>query len=234
MKIEAELSAEDEAGNKINVQVLFYSRSNQVPKLQINELRTEYSKPKAEFIELKMLSDGNLGALRVFVSSNKNPMIYQFLPVEVKEEEYVVLHLRKLDDSSTDEFGENLGESGGIDSSLTARDFWIPSSSKLLHRTDAVYVLDQDDNVLDAVMISETPDASWGNDYLLKAAEFLFDKEAWKSVSGGICTPADAVTSAGMTATRSISRDETKKNTGTAADWYITATSGSSPGAPNK
>jgi hypothetical protein len=184
-----------------------------------------------------MLSDGNLGALRVYVAGNyKNPLLYDFRPVEVKEGEYVVLHLRTYEDSCVDELGESLDESGGTDSCSTARDFWIPGSTKLLHKTDAVYVLDQDNRVLDAVMISLESDPLWGKEYFTEAAKLLYDQNAWKSPAGKLCSPADAVdTSVYKTAaTLSISRKEAAENTHTAADWYVTKTGGATPGSQNK
>jgi len=234
--IKAVMLAEDEAGNIISVLTSFRSRNYRVPELLINELRTEYSKPRAEFIEFKILSSGNLGALRVFAAGNyKAPMIYEFPPVEVTAGDYVVLHLRTLEDSCVDELGGQLDESGGKDSCPTARDLWIPGSTKLLHKTDAVYVMDQDDRVLTAVMLSETPDPWWKKDYLITAAGFLFNQNAFKSIEGGICTPIDAVSSANIKSslTRSISRDETAGNSNTQADWYVTAIGGVSPGLPN-
>jgi hypothetical protein len=233
--VTVDLSAEDEHGNTISEEVLFQSKNTRVPALQINELRTEYSKPKAEFVEFKVLSAGNLGALRVFAAGNiKKPLIYEFASIEVEEGEYVVLHLRTLDDSCKDEYGDSLDESGGTDSSPTARDFWIPGSTKLLRKTDAVYVLDQDDKVLDAVMIAEKPGSQW-NKSIGEAAEFLFNKDAWASGTGTVCTPAEAVNSSGIgtALTRSVSRDETAENTRTAADWFVTATSGETTGQPN-
>jgi hypothetical protein len=211
---------------------------NQLVELLINELRTEWSSSaaRAEYIEFKITSDGNMGGLKVFAASNnKNAMIFEFAPVQVKAGDYIVLHLRTLDAACRDEYGSRLDESGGMDSCPTARDFWIPGSNKLLRKTDAVYVLDKDDRVLDAVMISESPDASWDRTYLAEAAEFLFNEGAWKSPSGEICTPADAVSSAntGTAVTRSISRDETVENSKTAADWYVTANAGITPGLPN-
>jgi len=234
MRFTADLLAEDADRNTINVLVPFRSRNDRMPSLVINELCIEYSKPKSEYIELKMKSAGNLGAIRLFIVGNyKQPLVYEFIPVEVKEGEYVVLHLRTLDEACNDEYGESLDESGGTDSSPTARDIWIPGSTKLLHKTDAIYLLDQDDKVLDAVMISETPDSWWNKDYFAEAAEFLFRHNAWKSADGKICSPQDAVRSTGTTATRTICRDETVENTNTAADWYITATSSATPGKPN-
>ena len=234
----AELLVENEWGNSISVLVPLRSRNNRVPELLINELRTVYSssQSRVEFIEFRIKTAGNLGALRVFAASNnRNPMIYQFLPVEVKAGERVVLHLRTLHDSSRDEYGENLAESSGTDSSPTARDFWISGSNRLLRNTDGVYVLDQDDRVLDAVMISETQDLWWSNNYIAEAADFLFRQGAWKSSTGGICSPADAVDTSEIrtAATRSISRDETAEDTNTAANWFVTATGGATPGLPN-
>ncbi|MCL2068014.1 MAG: hypothetical protein FWG99_11205 [Treponema sp.] len=236
VRLVAELLAEDAHGNTINVLVPFRSKNTRVPGLIINELRTEYSKPRAEFIEFKILSDGNLGALRVFAASNnKNPMVYEFLPVEVRKGDYVVLHMRTLEDDCIDEYGSVLDESGGNDSSPTARDFWIPGSTKLLRKTDAVYVLDQDDRALAAVMLSENRDSQWQREHFQEAAEFLFAQGAWKSPDGNVCMPVDAVDSYNIrtSATRSISRDEITTNTKTAADWYVTANSGATPGRQN-
>ena len=238
MLVEADFLVEDEYGNTVENQVTFNLRNDHVPKMQINELRTEYSNSndiqKVEFIELKMLSDGNLGALRVFTAgNNSNSPIFEFAPVKVKAGDYVLLHLRTLGTSSIDEYGENLNESGGVDSCPTARDFWIPGKTDLLLKTAAVYVLDQDDKVLDAVMIAEKPDPVWGTKYLADTADFLFSKGAWKSPEETICSPANAVSSSSTTITRTICRDETVENTHTAADWYITVNNGGTPGQKN-
>jgi len=230
----ADLLAEDEKKNTINVLVSFRSRNNRIPQLVINELRTENSKPRAEFIELKMMSDGNLGAVRVFIASNnKEPMVYEFQPVNVKNGEYAVLHLRTTEEGCVDEYGSDLSASRGTNALATARDFWVPGNVKLLRKTDIVYLLDQDDRVLDAVMLSENQDAWWSKDYFAEAADFLYNQGAWKTADGRICGPADAVISTGTTNTRTICRDEKKVNSNTAADWYITATSSATPGSVN-
>ena len=232
-KITADLLVEDEKGNTINVLVPFRARNNRIPPMLINELRTENSKPRYEFIEFKTLEAGNLGALRLFIVGNyKEPMVYEFPPIESSADEYITLHLRTTEENCRDELGDNLAESGGTEAEPTARDLWIPDSTKLLHKTDVVYLLDQDDKVVDAVMLSESADLWWNKEYFAEAADFLF-KAGWKSPDGNICSPADAVRSTGTTATRTICRDETGENTRTAADWYIAATSCSSAGKPN-
>jgi len=234
-RLTADLLAEDDRGNTINVLVPLLTRNSRIPPLLINEIRTEYSKPKCEFIEFKTLQAGNLGALRLFIAGNyKAPMVYEFPPVEVAAGEYITLHLRTTEESNRDELGRNLEESGGADSSPTARDLWIPGATKLLHKTDVIYVLDQDDGVVDSVLLSESDDPWWSKDYFAEAAELLFNAGAWESPDGKICSPAEAASSSGTTLTRTICRDEAlQKSSGTAADWYITVNSGATPGKPN-
>jgi len=237
----ADLLAEDENKNTINVLISFRSRNNRIPSLVINEICTEYANAaagkKEEFIELKMKSAGNLGGMRVFILGNSNATkqtIYEFMPVEVKENEYVVLHLRKWDESCKDEYSSNLDESRSVNSSPNARDFWVQGDSKLIQKAaSTIYILDQDDKVLDAVMLSGTAEAWWSKDYFAEAANFLFEQGAWKAADGRIGGPQDAVISADTTNTRTICRDETKVNSNTAADWYITVASGATPGAAN-
>jgi len=229
----ADFIAEDDYNNNVDRKIFFSSTATSAPALQINELRTENTNPKVEFIEFKMLSSGNLGALRVYAASNdKASLIYTFGSVEVKEGEYVVLHLRTIDkELPKDELGMNLDESGGTDSCPTARDFWI-SSNEVLRKTDAVYVMDGD-WVLDAVMFADNSNAWSGKDYFVKTAELLFSKHAWKSLTGDIAGVVDTVNSSGTTATRTICRDETVENDHTAANWYVTITSGATPGKAN-
>jgi hypothetical protein len=236
-EITAEILAEDADRNTINVLVPFRARNNRMPRLVVNEIRTENTKPKCEFIEFKTLTAGNLGGMRVFIHGNTNAAkqtVYEFLPVEVKKDEYIVLNLRTPEEDCRDEYGEDLAESGGTNATPNSRDFWIPGNTKLIHReAAAVYALDQDDNALAAVMISGNAASWWAKDYLAEAAEFLFKQGAWKSADGKICGPADAVSTANTTTTRTMSRDETMENTNTAADWYVTASSGATPGKPN-
>jgi hypothetical protein len=236
----ADLLAEDEKKNTINVLVPFRSRNNRMPKLVINEVCTENATAaagkKEEFIEFKMKSAGNLGAMRVVINGNTTAAketVYEFLPVEVEKDEYMVLHLRTYNPSSNDEYTDALDESVGVNASATARDFWIPGETKLLHKTAMIYVLDQDDNVLDAVILSENPDNWWAKDYFAETAEFLFNSGAWKSPDGGVSGPKDAVSSKSTTNTRTICRDENVEDTDTSADWYITATSSATPGKLN-
>jgi len=233
----ADILAEDSRRNTINVIVPLRSRNNRMPVVQINELCVEATNPKTEFIELKMKSAGNLGAMRVVINGNTKAAaqtIYEFAPMEVKANDYLLLHLRKREDSYKDEVNGSKAESSGNNSSTDAWDFYVPGNSKLIHEAaSAVYLLDQDDKVLDAVMISDTPKPWWEIEHLADTAGFLFMQNAWKTADGKICSPSDSLISIDATNTRTICRDETVKDSNTAADWYITADKSATPGSAN-
>jgi len=193
------------------------------PRLAINELRTETSRNRVEFIEFRALSAGNLDGLRVFArrSSSAAVLEFTFPPTEVNAGEYVVLHLRTLENQDVS------------DTSSARHNFWVPGASAWINRTGAVYVLDRDGRALCAVMFSERPDPEW-NSRLAQVAEFLFEQGVWKSPEGGVASPEDSVDTSAIrdrNITPSISRDEAAPNTGTAADWYSSALG--TPGQPN-
>jgi hypothetical protein len=234
-KIKADLLVEDADKNTLNVLTEFRTRNGRLPRFLITEIRTETSKPKGEFVELKMLEDGNLGALRMFVATNTmDAPTFEFDPVEVKKGDYVVIHLRTYEDGAENEYGNDLKAATATGSSAS-RDFWLSDSTERLRITDAVFFLDQDDAVIDAALFSN--DGTWGGKTkvgnMAKAADLLHEKGAWKTASGGVPLPADAFSSAGTTNTRTICRDETAPDTDAAADWYITKSSGATPGKPN-
>jgi hypothetical protein len=232
----ADILVKDEEGNTLNVLIPFRSRNERIPRLLINELRTEYSKPKTEYVELKALEAGNLGALRLFIAGNTaKPLALEFPPMEIEAEQYIVVHLRTIEDGVVNETEGDPSLSGGADTTKNSWDFWIPGSEKLLHKTDAVYLMDQDENIIDAVLMSENPDPWWTKDHFVQAADLLYQQGAWGSADGEIPGPADAVITFNIKTamTRSISRDETVPDSNTAADWYITANSGASPGTIN-
>jgi len=236
-KVSADILAVDSRGSTLNVLLSFRTLNERLPKLLINEIRTKNSNmskenPKTEFIEFVALSAGNLGALRVWAAgSNKGKglagPIYEFPPVEVAAGEYIVLHARTLASQSgcADETGTNLKASGGYEATA-ARDFWIPGSDSRLHSTDAVYITDQNDAVLDAVVLCEKADA-WKND-IPKAAAMLDRQGAWKGSGAEQAVPAS-----GASPTRTVNR-KNGEDTDSAADWYVGAKSNASPGEPNK
>ncbi len=233
-KLTANILVEDEHGNTLNVLVPVRSRNDRMPKMLINEVRTEYAKPQVEFIEFKTDTAGSLGALRVFAAgiSLEEP-IFEFPPAEVRAGEYIVLYLRKLDPASVDETGDDLALSPGVETSPHAREFWVPGTERLTRKTDILFIKNQDDHIIDAVMMSENQNTEWSKKNLAAAAELLGSTTAWIADEADIPGPVHAFSSQYTTATRTICRDESVPDSNTANDWYVTATSSATPGAAN-
>lgn len=232
----ADLLVEDDTGNTLNVLIPFRARNDRVPGFIITELRTEYANPRVEFVELRTLSPGNMGAVRLFIAGlGMGEPVFEFSPVEVEAGEYLLIHLRTLDQNSLDETGDDPDLSPGSEAVPGARDFWVPGGVKRLRKTDAVLLLDQDDRVVDAVLLTENPDTPWTREGLDQAADILKAQGAWfpQEDDGKRPGPQDGVGSKGTTATRTICRDEAREDSNTAADWYIAATSQATPGKPN-
>ncbi len=232
----ADLLVKDAKGNTLNVLATFRSRNNQFPRLVLTEIRTEYSKPKVEFVEFRTQSPGQLGALSLVTTSLgfSNPL-FEFPQAQVSEGEYVVVHLRTLDPLAVNEVGDNLLEST-VTESTPGRDFWVNGTEKRIHKTDAVALLDQDGNVLDGVLLSETMDEQWLKEELKQGSAYFASHRAWKTSTPGqtLLLPKDAFPSGATTTTRTICRDEGTVDTDGVEDWYVTATSCATPGFPNK
>ncbi|MDR1030975.1 MAG: hypothetical protein LBL76_08915 [Treponema sp.] len=228
-RVMVNMVVEDTRRNTLNVLMPFRTKNDRLPLFIITELRTEYAKPKAEFVELKTLSPGNLGALRLFIASNGDTPVFEFPPVEVGAGEYLVIHLRSLEEGLINETGSDRGASKGTEAFPESRDFWVPDAKERLRKTDVVFFMDQDDQVLEGVLLSENPDVSWAKDTVAEAAKMVNLQEGWLPSSN----PEHAIPTKATTVTRSISRDETVPDSNRAEDWYITATSGATPGKPN-
>jgi hypothetical protein len=236
-KVTADILVEDAGMNTLNVVVPFRTRNDRMPPIVFNELRTENSSPKVEFVEFLSQGAGNLGAMRLFVAGHSlSAPVYEFPPVEIGAGEYIVLHMRTVEEGCLDETGTDLALSGGAEAN-DARDFWIPGNSKLLHKTDALWLVDQDDRIIDAVLLSEKNDAKWSSDKVAEAAKLFGREKAWlplqENAGEWSPEPSDAVIAAGTTNTRTICRDETIPPKPGAGNWYITATSSATPGKPN-
>ncbi|MDR2394901.1 MAG: hypothetical protein LBD93_12225 [Treponema sp.] len=220
---------EDYRRNTLNVLIPFRTKNDQLPSFIITELRTEYAKPKAEFVELKTLNPGNLGALRLFIASNGDTPVFEFPPVAVGAGEYLVIHLRSLEEGAINETGTDRSASPGTEAFPESRDFWVPGTKKRLRKTDVVFFMDQDDRVLDGVLLSENAGTAWAKEELAVAANLVHLQGGWVPSPD----PHHAVSSKATTVTRTISRHETALDRNCAEDWYITATSGATPGKRN-
>jgi len=236
----ADILVEDDKGNTLSVLSPFRGRNDRMPRLSITEIRTEYSKPKVEFVEFKTESAGQLGGLRLFVSgAGFEESLLEFPRVEVASGEYIVVHMRKLDEASIDELS-TLDASVGVEALPEARDFWLEGNEKRIRKTDVIALADQDGAFLDAVLLSESALGDWKTEEMAAGANALEEAKAWNKSTGlppsgseALC-PIDAFISAGGTTTRTLCRDESISDSNSASDWYVTATSCASPGAPNR
>ncbi|MCA1949005.1 MAG: hypothetical protein LDL24_00390, partial [Treponema sp.] len=170
----ADLIVADPQGNTLTVLTPFRARNDRLPNMVITEIRTEYSKPKVEFIELYTKSAGNLGAISVVTAINgKDKPIYEFPPIEVSQGEYIVLHLRTLEEGAVDELTGDLSRSTCTETSKFARDLWISGSEERLRKTDGIALLDQDGGILDAVLFSEYTSGEWVKQELVQFCALL-------------------------------------------------------------
>jgi hypothetical protein len=124
-----------------------------------------------------------------------------------------------------DETGNDLSLSPGTETSPTSREFCVPGVTKLARKSEIFFIKDQDDQIIDAIMMSENPEASWSKESFITAENLLVTHNAWFA--------ANKVFSQYATATRTICRDESLSDSNTANDWYITATSSATPGSAN-
>lgn len=222
----------DASANRLELITTVRGKNNRIPPLVINEIRTEYSKPRSEFIELLCLGDGNMGGVSIYnTSRGKDEELFIFPPFEVVAGDYLVLHLRTLDEGWVQETGSP-DESVSTESLAGVRDFWVEGTSKLARKNDYIVLTGQDRQILDAVILCDYSGPAWKSEVLAEGALWLKEEGAWES-EGAHILPADAVFSGNATATRTINRDEGREDSDSKGDWYTTATSGASPGLPN-
>jgi hypothetical protein len=229
---------EDVKGNTLSFSVGFSGYNERVPVLILSEVRTEYSNPKAEFIELYAVTAGDLAGVTVYSAYDGVECVYEFSSCEVAAGEYIVLHYRKLTDDCIDETGTNLLLSGGTDASA-ARDFWVNNTAARIVKSDVILLRKRSGGaLLDALLYSESGKTDWKNDVLRKAAEEAHASGLWSAGSA----VENALNSDKVTATRTIGRQNiptiaaAKTYSGTEngrSAWAVTATSSASPGKLN-
>jgi hypothetical protein len=240
-KVTADILVRNGEGSTLEAVLTFIAFNDSIPVFQITEMRTEMSKPRVEFIELKVLSAGNLAGVRLFIASNGTDQpVYEFPLVDVSAGEYVVLHPRNPDYiNCVDEIGDDLALSTADDAKAqadcpqNARDLWFADNKEALRKSDAVYFMDQMDNIIDAVVFCDKAKETekWGgNPNFISAMEILTAAGAWDGGNSGIDGVFD---SSGTSPTNTICRRENDADTNTAGDWYKCGTGKASPGKAN-
>lgn len=222
-------SVTDIQGNSLSFSVPFVGYNDRVAQLRFNEIRVDYSKPKVEYIELYVLKGGNTGGIEIQNAMNAVRPSYEFPPVEVAAGDYLVYHLRSVEEGLVNET-DVLNASAGVDARPGARDFWDTLKSAPLKKTNVLVLRERKEGaIMDALLTAETGKTAWPEDKVKLLAEEAVAAGAWMPGS----TVQDAVCSTGTSPTRTLGRNELSLDSGSAADWKICATGKCSPGATN-
>ena len=96
-------TVKDVKDNTLTFSSIITGYNDKVPMLLLSELRTEWSKPKVEFIELFALTSGNTGGMVLESLYNNTPFYYIFPAAEVEAGEYILLHLRSIEEGAVNE-----------------------------------------------------------------------------------------------------------------------------------
>lgn len=235
-----EASATDARGNVASFQADFWGYNAGVPRLLINELTPRGSGNHPDLVELKALSDGDMGGVVFYVGT---PGDYQqrlvFPSFPIRKGAFLLVHCRPTGDPSEVNETENPAASGGQDASQTAVDVWLAGGTGLPGNNGAVTLYARPGGaILDAVLYSNRTATSdeafrgFGSDQMLAWAEELVREGAW-TASAQRVSPEDAVNPEGSTATRSLCRSSGSADTNTAADWHIVPTRAASFGSEN-
>lgn len=156
--------AEDRAGNRLKFLISFAGYNEHPAKLRLNEVQpgknSSVSNPHRDYIEFFVLENGNLGGVTVEWASSVKSYRYQFPAADVRAGECVVLHCAPEGiPAERDETGPDCGLSGGIDASLSGRDFWT-SAGGLPDSTGVIAVRTREkDPVCDGLFYADTDKA---------------------------------------------------------------------------
>ncbi len=212
-----------------------------VPKMIFSEVSTEYSNPKTEFVEFYILEDGNLSGIMLQSASDGSDADYVFPSVEVKRGEYVVLHMRTVEEGAVNETGSNVSMSVSVQSSIEGRDLWIEGKETRLSKNDVLLLRERlNGDLLDALCYVDGVKEIWPKDVMLEYIKEATDANLWK----GELDVGEACNVENITATRTLSRqniEEIQSNfdlgsitfVNSKKDWIIVARSNLTPGRKN-
>ena len=221
----------DKNGNTLNFASCFVGFNENIPKLILSEVQTEYAKPKSEFVELYAQTSGNLAGVCIYSAFDGETKRVELPSIDVKAGEYIVVHLRKVEENCITEDGNNLSLSGGAYSSAS-RDIWHENTSARLGKTDVILLEERaGGKIMDSLLIAESKYSIWPKDSQAKAAKRAFDSGTW--LDG--YNIENALIADKATTTRTISRQGNLANAKPCgkSGWIVTASKGASPGLVN-
>jgi hypothetical protein len=220
------------------------------PTILINEFTTQGSGSNPDMVELLVLRPGSLAGLVLLEGVPGNyDAVFHFPAIEVETGDFILVHMRP--EGITEEVDElnAIDQSGGLNASDLARDFWLPGGEGLSGNNGVISVgRTIDGPILDGVLYSNrTSDSDedyrgFGSRTVLERAEALTHAGEWTAMGGHIA-PEDAVNPEPSTGTRSVNRRVSRAAEASAvlseidgnsrSDWHIVPTRGASFGAEN-
>ena len=233
-------SARDERGNSVTFAVEIYGFNPNVPRILINELITQGSDTHPDLVELKALSDGDMGGLVIYQGGPGDYTDRLVFPsFSVSQGAFILVHFKPS--GSPEEMDEtvDMAVSGGLDASVSAFDFWVSGGTGLSGNNGVISLYDRPGGeIVDGILYSNrTSDSDsqyrgFGTASTLKRADELVAAGGWR-IAGEKAAPEDAVSPEESTATRSICRSSASADTDGREDWHIVPTKGSTFGAEN-
>jgi hypothetical protein len=235
-----EATAADTGGNSITFAAAFYGFNPRKPELKINEFTTQGSKTHPDLVELKILSAGDMAGITIYQGTASNwTDRFVFPRLEVESGDFILVHFKPEKISAEINETRTKTESGGLDASSTAYDFWVRDGNGISGNNGVISIYDQPmGEIVDGVLYSNRTSESdtrydgFGSANTKMRALELQSAEEWITETGTI-RPEDGINPEDSSATRSICRQSTYTDTNSKTDWHIVPTGKASFGREN-
>lgn len=235
-----EMVVEDRRSNSLRIFTPFYGYNPDIPSLCINEFTTQGSGNHPDMVELYAFSEGNMAGVTIYEGTKSDwEQKLTFPSLQIDQGTYILIHFRPEGDPEEVNELSDPTESGGLDASDNAFDFWVEYGSGLSgnNGTITLYASPQG-SLLDGVLYSNRSSTSdekyrgFGSTRVMERADELAAEEGWV-YAGDLIAPEDAIDPEDSTATRSMCRSSESADTDAASDWHIVPTSTFSFGTVN-
>ena len=157
-----ELTVADTRGNSLSLAVELYGYNPRCPRLLINEFTPRGSSTHPDLIELKVLVPGDMAGLTLHQGTPSSWDARLVFPAfAVQRGEFILVHCKpqgipeELDETASKE------QSGGLDASPGAYDFWLRGASGMNGNNGVVSLFDRPGGlILDGVLYSNRSSSS--------------------------------------------------------------------------
>jgi hypothetical protein len=235
-----EATARDARGNAVSFIAELYGYNPRVPRVVINECTPRGSDTHPDILELKVLSDGDMGGLVLYQGTPGDYTDRLIFPsFAVHAGTFILVHFKPSGDPGEVDETSDTAASKGIDASDTAFDFWVPEGGGLGGNNGVLSLyIRPGGEIVDGLLYSNRNSDSdaqyrgFGTASTLARAEELVADGGWR-ISGTRVAPEDAVNPDGSTATRSLCRSSGSGDTDRREDWHIVPTRKSTFGSDN-